>query len=494
MRTSLQWLVFGLLLSLCTTAMARQATLKDVRLWASNDKTRVVFDLSDGTQPKLFMLEDPLRLVVDVPDTRTAASVRDQMAGSGLVKQIRSGVRHRTDVRLVLDLEERVSPESFMLPPDADHGYRLVVDLREGNVGASNQVATNDGDTTRNKSKARTNQASDAAHESAADNNAAAMAQVSDASTAQSQSPAKSKPVARKPEQPSRDIVIVIDAGHGGKDPGAHGPGGTYEKDVVLQIARRLGAMVDAQPNMRAVLTRSGDRYIGLRQRMVEARKAKADLFISIHADAAPGGVHASGASVYALSHHGATSEHARWLARRENAADLVGGVSLKDKDDGLASFMLDLSQSASIEASLDAGRRVLEQLGDLGSLHKAEIQQAGFMVLKSPDIPSFLVETAFISNPAEERRLKTAGYQKKLARAMLQGINGYFASYRPSTIVADGQLHEVESGETLSEIAMQYGISVSRLRSHNELDEGVLRVGDELRIPAGSQQVAGLR
>lgn len=490
MRMSLQWLVFGLLLSLCTVVLARQATLKDVRSWNSGDKTRVVFDLSDDTEPDLFMLDDPLRLVVDVPDTRAADTIRDRMAGSGMVKQIRTGVRHETGLRIVIDLEELVSPKSFMLQPDADHGYRLVVDLHEPGDSGPTQIASNDHDAADRASTDTGDR-----HDKTAEQNAKAMAQVANAPKVKSESSSQPQRVARTPEPPSRDIVIVIDPGHGGKDPGAHGPGGTREKDVVLQIARRLSTMVEAQPNMRAVMTRSGDHYIGLRQRMVEARKAKADLFISIHADAAPHGAHASGASVYALSHHGATSEHARWLARRENAADMVGGVSIKDKDDGLASFMLDLSQSASIEASLDAGSRVLQQLGNLGSLHKAKIQQAGFMVLKSPDIPSFLVETAFISNPSEERRLKTAAYQKKLARAMLQGINGYFASYRPSTIVAQGQVHEVSRGETLSEIAMQYGVSVRRLRSYNDLGESVLHVGDKLKIPAsGSQQVAGLQ
>ncbi|MES1926762.1 N-acetylmuramoyl-L-alanine amidase [Salinisphaera sp. T31B1] len=483
MRASLQWLVFGLLIGLSTLAAAKQATLKDVRLWTSSEKTRVVFDLAGSTEPDLFMIDNPLRLVVDLPNVQAVDAVSGDLSGSGLIKRMRSGIRHGTDLRVVLDLGGRVEPKSFMLDPDGTHGYRLVVDLRPVGGGTPPSVIAASPDDSPSSDSQNT-----------ADQAANALASVSEP-PARRTAAARAEPVARTPERPSRDIVIVIDPGHGGKDPGAHGKNGTREKDVVLQIARRLKAMVDEQPNMRGVLTRDGDYYVGLRQRMVEARKAKADLFISIHADAAPGGAHATGASVYALSHHGATSEHARWLARRENASDLVGGVSLKDKDDSLASFMLDLSQSASIEASLDAGGRVLDELDGLGPLHKAKVQQAGFMVLKSPDIPSFLVETAFISTPSEERQLASASYQRQLASAMLRGIKGYFASYRPSTLIAENQVHKVRSGETLSEIAQQYGVSVARLRSANGLSGNTIRVGAELQIPApGSQQVADLR
>ncbi|GAB3679233.1 N-acetylmuramoyl-L-alanine amidase [Salinisphaera aquimarina] len=481
MRMRLKWLVFGLLSGLSTLAAAQQATLQDVRLWAASDKTRVVFDLAGETKPDLFMIDNPLRLVIDLPDARAVSKVGGERDGSGLIKRLRTGVRHGTDLRVVLDLAGKVNPKSFMLDPDADHGYRLVVDLRPSGSAANSIIAS-------------TSNTKGDGGASTANSTANAIAQVSDAPSRQPAA-ARAEPVARTPVRPSKDIVIVIDPGHGGKDPGAHGRNGTREKDVVLQIARRLKAMVDDQPNMRGVLTRDGDYYVGLRERMVEARKAKADLFISIHADAAPRGARATGASVYALSHHGATSEHARWLARRENAADLVGGVSLKDKDDSLASFMLDLSQSASIEASLDAGDRVLQELDGLGPLHKSKVQQAGFMVLKSPDIPSFLVETAFISTPSEERQLASASYQSKLASAMLSGIKGYFASYRPSTIIAQAQVHKVRSGETLSEIAQQYGVSVSRLRSVNGLTDNTIRVGATLQIPPpGNQQVAGLR
>lgn len=486
MRASLQCLILGLLLCLSTVAVAKQATLKDVRLWTSSDSTRVVFDLGGPTQPDLFLIDNPLRLVVDLPDARTISGLSGDIDGSGVVKRVRTGVRHGNDLRAVLDLSGHVKPKSFMLDPDGEHGYRLVVDLKPASSTPTTRIATASAPPPSPKSSARKDSSADTAEATAN-----AMAQAAEPPSRKT----AAKRVSKTPTPPSRDIVIVIDAGHGGKDPGAHGRNGTREKDVVLKVARRLKAMVDDQPNMRGVLTRDSDTYIGLRERMVLARKAKADLFISIHADAAPRGVHASGASVYALSHHGATSEHARWLARRENAADLVGGVSLKDKDDSLASFMLDLSQSASIEASLDAGGRVLKELGGLGSLHKAKIQQAGFMVLKSPDIPSFLVETAFISTPAEERKLASAGYQRQLAGAMLRGIKGYFASYRPATFIAEAQVHQVKRGETLSEIAQQYGVSLSLLRDANNLHGNTIQVGKTLQIPApGSQQVAGLR
>ncbi len=456
-----QWLGLGLL-CLSGLAAAQQTELEDVRVWASPERTRVVFDLSAPVRPDLFMLDNPARLVVDIPDAVKTGNRPDAWAGKGVIKQLRTGVRQGNDLRVVLDLAHlEVDPESFTLLPNKRYGHRLVVDLKGGGTASVDNVAAPEPETT---------VASAAAPDS------------------------RPEPVAHKPASPVDDIVIAIDAGHGGEDPGAIGPRGTYEKDVVLEISRRLAAMVNEQPNMRAVLTRDGDYYLGLRERMVEARAARADLFVSIHANAwtEP---HVHGASVYALSLDGATSEHARWLAERENAADLVGGVSLQNKDATLASFMLDLAQSASIEASLDAGDRVLSELGEMAPLHKSKVQQAAFVVLKSPDIPSLLVETAFISNPEEARKLQSDGYQTQLARAVLRGIKGYFASYRPATMIVEGQIHQVAPGETLSGIAQSYRVSLSRLRSHNGMQGSMIRVGEELRIPPPQdQQVAGLR
>lgn len=237
---------------------------------------------------------------------------------------------------------------------------------------------------------------------------------------------------AHEPVDSDRDVIVAVDAGHGGEDPGATGRGGTREKDVVLAIARSLAVRINAEPGMKAILTRRTDEFIALRERIQRARLAKADLFVSVHADSIRDRA-VSGASVYVLSEKGATNEAARWLAERENAADLMGGVSLTDKDKTLASVLLDLSQSANISASMSAAERVLLALDRVGEVRKPQVQQAGFLVLKSPDIPSMLVETAYISNPAEEKRLKTGSHQDKLAAAIFTGLRGYFEQNPPS-------------------------------------------------------------
>lgn len=359
-------------------AAAAETTLQDVRVWAAPERTRVVFDLSATPEHALFTLDAPPRVVIDLQDTGRTSALTGALEGKGVVERVRTGLHEGGDLRVVLDLAASVPPKSFTLAPNGEYGHRLVVDLEAG----------------------------------------------------------KGQDAAPAAEYRDRELVVAVDAGHGGEDPGAIGPSGTREKDVVLQIARRLAARIDERPGMRAVMIRDGDYYVGLRERIEKARVAKADLFVSLHADAFSDR-RVRGASVYALSSNGASSEHARWLAERENAADLIGGVSLKDKDDQLASFMLDLSQGASIEASLDVGERVLANLDAVADLHKHEVQQAGFLVLKSPDIPSILVEAAFISNPDEERRLRDPAYQRRLADAVLDGVDGYLASYRPRARVA---------------------------------------------------------
>lgn len=426
-----------LLIGLALAAFAADAetTLQDIRVWAAPERTRVVFDLSAAPEHSVFTLNNPPRVVVDLRDTRRLDAFGNALEGKGEVRRIRSGIRGGTDLRVVLDLNHTVPPKSFALAPNGDYGHRLVIDLEKA------------GD-------------------------------------------ADPEPAATEREYRNRELVVAVDAGHGGEDPGAIGPNGTREKDVVFEIARRLAAMIDERPGMRAVMVRDGDYYVGLRERIEKARKARADLFISLHADA----FHdrrARGASVYTLSRNGASSEHARWLAERENSADLIGGVSLKDKDDDLASFMLDLSQGASIEASLDVGGRVLRNLDSIAHLHKDEVQQAGFLVLKSPDIPSILVETAFISNPGEERRLRDSGYQGRLAQAVLGGIDGYLASYRPHTQVASAGRHEVKAGETLSGIALRYGVETIDIRQSNGLNGNTIRIGQVLNIPAPRERLA---
>ncbi|MFP5505155.1 MAG: N-acetylmuramoyl-L-alanine amidase [Gammaproteobacteria bacterium] len=438
--------VAGLLLCLAGTGLAGPVTVQGVRLWAAPDNTRVVLDVSGPVQHELFSLSGPERVVIDLRDARLASGV-DTGGAQGLVRSLRSGVRNGTDLRLVLDLKGSVKPRSFLLQPNAEYGHRLVIDLyAAAPVAAGAPVAA-------------TAAASKAAPE-----------------------PVKSARAAPA----GRDLVIAIDAGHGGEDPGARGPSGTREKDVVLSIARKLAALVEKEPGMRPVLIRDGDYFIRLRDRMNRARDQRADLFVSIHADA----FHdrrARGSSVFVVSERGATSEMARILADQENAADLVGGVSLNDKDDLLKTVLLDLSKSASIEASMSVAGNVLGELKQVGRVHKRQVQQAGFMVLKSPDVPSILVETAFISNPEEERMLRDARHQQRLAQAVMNGIRAYFRNNPPpGTLVATAAAreHVVQRGDTLSEIAKRYDVSMQRLRVANGLSGDTLRIGGVLRIP----------
>ena len=321
------------------------------------------------------------------------------------------------------------------------------------------------------------------AQDSRATNPRAASRTVSK-TVARTASPA-AKPVAVKTSTatPSRELVIAIDAGHGGKDPGAKGRRGTKEKTVVLAIARKLAELIKKEPGMRPVLIRDGDYFLGLRQRIDKARKHNADLFISIHADAFRDR-RAHGSSVFVLSRRGASSEMARWIAAKENAADLAGGVSLDDKDDMLTGVLLDLSQSATLAASHEVASNMLNGLKRLGKMHKSTVQRAGFMVLKSPDIPSILVETAFISNPKEENKLRSTQHQARLAQAMLNGIRDYFDTHPPPGTLRVARKHKVKQGDTLSDIAVAYQVSLNSLRGFNSLKSDRLRVGDTLRIP----------
>ncbi len=280
--------------------------------------------------------------------------------------------------------------------------------------------------------------------------------------------------------------TVVIDAGHGGEDSGAIGPRKTKEKQVVFAIAKKLQRLIRNHPGMKPVMIRKGDYYVGLRKRMEIARKAKADLFISIHADAFRNRK-VKGASVFTLSNKGASSEMARWLAKHENAADLVGGVSLDDKSDVLKTVLLDLSQTATRDASYEVAQKVLRNFRSIGKLHSYSVQNAGFMVLKSPDIPSILVETAFISNPHEERKLRSSKYQQKMAKAIYRGILDYFQYSAPVGIrMAATTKHKISRGETLSEIALQYGVSMKQLRSINKIPGNKIRIGQVLSIPQG--------
>jgi N-acetylmuramoyl-L-alanine amidase len=408
--------------------------IQAVRVWAGPDYTRVVFDVSEPLDYKLFGLADPDRIVIDFRATRMANSA-SEVQPRGLLGGIRSGAREKSDLRVVFDLTGKSRPKSFLLQPAENFGYRLVVDLY----------------------------------------------------------PEQAKAPARRVEDlvqtRDRDVVVAIDAGHGGEDPGAIGPGGTREKNVTLAIAKELARLIDAEPGMRAELIRTGDYFLPHRQRYMRAREARADLFVSIHADAFTNRA-ANGSSVYILSPRGASSEAARWLAERENRADLVGGVSLDDKDDTLAAVLLDLSQGATLEASNRAAEAVLSGLSRVGKTHKRYVERANFMVLRSPDVPSLLIETAFISNPDDERRLRDPAHQRRLAAAVVDGVREFFIKAPPpGTWYAAHQdaeplRHVVSRGETLTHIARRHRVSISAIRAANNLNSDLVKVGDVLRIP----------
>jgi len=409
-----------------------------IRIAAASGATRVVLDLKRPVSHTVFTLSNPARVVVDLHATTIDATSIGVPEPTGIVQRVRLANRDNGDARVVLDLAEPARPRSFPVPPDGSSGHRLVIDLE---LLRTERVV-------------------------------------------------KATPGAER----GRNIVVALDAGHGGKDPGAIGRRGTREKDVVLQIVRRVKARIDREPGMEAYLTRDGDYFVPLRQRIERARRQRADLFVSVHADAFKN-QRARGSSVYVLSPRGASDEASRWLAERENAADLVGGVSLDDKDAMLASVLLDLSQTAAIDASTSVADQVLTRLGAVGRVHRSNVGRAGFLVLKSPDIPSILVETAFISNPAEEKQLKNAKHQEALAGAIVDGVRAYFYDNPPpGTLLAiegpptrTGPVeHIIVRGDTLSDIASRYNVSLAALRRQNGLKNDRIRIGQVLQIPAG--------
>lgn len=415
-----------------TAALA--AEIAGVRLWAGPDRTTVVFDLDTTPKYRLLQFKNPDRVVIDFFDAATADRLDLPPAENSPIVGLRYARRGSGDLRVVLDLEQTLAVDASLLPPRKQYGHRLVLNL----TGFK-------------------------------------------ASGPRAASAERPRPSARGG---ARDIVVAVDAGHGGDDVGAIGPSGVYEKDIVLAISRELVAALNRLDGMRGVLVRTGDYYVGLRERMVKARAAEADLFVSIHADAFKDR-RVQGSSVYVLSQRGASSEAARWLAENENASDLIGGVSLDDKDDVLKSVLLDLSQTASLDASIDAANAILSGLKRLGKVHKRDVQHAGFMVLKSPDIPSLLVETAFISNPAEERRLRSKQFQRELAASMAAGIRNYFEQNTPpGTRLAEARRHRVARGDTLSVIAERYDVSMESIKLANNLTGNGVKAGEVLKIP----------
>jgi len=455
--------VVGLLLAAVTVDAFAITQVKSVRLWRAPDNTRLVFDLSGPVQHSVFTLTAPDRLVIDINGATLGAPLNVSTSNTPITS-VRSAQRTPTDLRVVIDLKKSVTPKSFTLAPNAQYGNRLVVDLFDQESDATPPTPT------------------------------PSVATTPAVPVTPTQPAIKLTPV----PSGKRDIVIAIDAGHGGEDPGASGSRGQHEKDIVLAIAKELQRQINSEKGFRAELTRTGDYFIPLRKRTEIARKKGADLFISIHADAAPSKA-AFGASVFALSDRGATSETARWLADSENRSDLIGGagnVSLDDKDRKLAGVLLDLSMTASLSSSLNVGQKVLGNIGRVTPLHKRRVEQAGFMVLKSPDIPSILVETGFISNANEASKLATASHQQALARSIHSGVRQFFqqnpppgtyiAFLRDSGKIAQGpREHTVRPGETLAMIAVRYQVSVASLRSTNGLKTDELKVGQNLDVPA---------
>ncbi|WP_313958326.1 N-acetylmuramoyl-L-alanine amidase [Pseudomonas citri] len=455
--------VVGLLLTALAVDAVAETKVNSVRLWRAPDNTRLVFDLTGPVQHSVFTLTAPDRLVIDINGATLGAPLNVATANTPITA-MRSAQRTPTDLRVVIDLKKAVTPKSFTLAPNAQYGNRLVVDLFDNPADA-----------------------------------APAPAPAPNVATVPAVPVTPTEPAIKLPPAPAgkRDIIVVIDAGHGGEDPGASGSRGQREKDVVLSIARELQRQVNGMKGFRAELTRTGDYFIPLRGRTEIARKKGADLFVSIHADAAPSAA-AFGASVFALSDRGATSETARWLADSENRSDLIGGagnVSLDDKDRMLAGVLLDLSMTASLTSSLNVGQKVLSNIGRVTPLHKQRVEQAGFMVLKSPDIPSILVETGFISNSNEASKLSSASHQQALARSISSGVRQFFqqnpppgtyiAWLRDSGKIAQGPRdHRVSPGETLAMIAVRYQVSPALLRSANNLKSDELKIGQTLTIP----------
>jgi len=434
----LTWTFALIVLSWADLASA-QTTVDGIRLWAGPERTRVVLDLSGPVDHRLFTLSGPDRVVIDLSHATMAGAMPD---ASGLVRQMRAGAREGDGLRLVIDLAGHARPRSFLTEPNEQYGHRLVIDLESLDAAA----------------------------------------------------PAAQGPVVAVTDE-TRDVIVAIDAGHGGEDPGASGRSGTPEKAITLALARALQREIDALPGMRAYMVRDGDYFLQLHNRRERARAAGADLFVSLHADSFRDS-RARGAHVFALSPNGASSERARILAERENSADHIGGVALAQTDNVLATVLLDLAQTAAISASLDVGESVLSGLDGVTRLHKRTVQQAAFVVLKSPDIPSILIETGYITNPDEEANLRSPQFQQRMAAAIASGVRSYFWANAPSgTAIAQmrtrGELEQtylVSRGDTLSTIADRHRITLASLRAANGLNSDTIRIGQQLRIPGSPQ------
>ncbi len=457
--------VLGVIFILSSSLYAQQQ-INNVRIWLAPENTRLVFDMTGAVKHKIFALNNPERIVLDIEGADLKVDLEKLNLSNSPIKKLRAGKGQ--PLRIVLDLNEVLQPASFSLAPNKDYGHRLVVDL------ARTESSRTD------KKKA----------EQVKFNKATADKPPSNVSTinASTLTPLKGKKF--------RDIVIALDAGHGGEDPGAIGPSGLKEKVVVLAIAKELEKLIDAEHGFISRMIRRNDYYVSLRARTAKAREKNADLFISIHADAFKN-KKARGASVWVLSNRGASSEVGRWLAQKENSSDLIGGVgnlSLDNKDAVLKGVLLDMSMTASRKDSREVAEKIHQNIERFAKMHKPSVERAGFLVLKSPDIPSILVETGFISNPEEERALKTTAYRKKMARALFEGIKSHFMHKPPAfteiyriknaKALAQRQQHKVVSGDSLSRIALRYGVKLVSLKALNKLQSDKIRIGQRIKIP----------
>lgn len=437
--------------------VAHAATVLDVQLDKVGSQSILTIALDGTSKYNHFKLANPDRIVIDLLDTDVVKGLKALLPTNEVVKAVRTGVPKAGVLRLVIDLA--ASPKRYQIGDYSQtSGIRVVSVAISMSEDSAPLLKTPQGPS-------------------------GPEPQTAPPTPAPVVAPAKPAAVSTKEVLvEKKQYVITIDAGHGGRDPGATGPRGTKEKLVTAQMARRLYDILEADPKFKPVLSRPDDKKVLLRHRTEAARKADSDLFISLHADSFSKS-EVRGASVYTVSATGATSEHARWLAEKENAADLVGGISIYDKEGSLASVLLDLVQDETIESGLTLGEYILKEIGDVARLHKSTVQSAGFVVLKSPDIPSVLVELGFISNPTEEKLLRSKRYQIKLANSLFAGVKNYFDN-NPLMVMQRSNVHTIESGDTLSKIADQYGVTVAAVRSANRLRSDVISVGKTLTIP----------
>lgn len=426
--------LFFIFLFFCQVSLA-QNILKDIRVSSSNDDSRIVIDLHEKSSSNIFSLDSPNRLVIDLKNTKLKKGFKLPSYPRKNIRNIRFSKGDASQLRLVIDLSSAFEYSYFDLPRGALYDHRLVIDLKSNNTPIKNNSAQS--------------------------------------SVAE------------------RKVVVVIDPGHGGKDPGAIGPNRIYESNVVLAISLRLAEYINRTTDMKAVLTRDDDTFIVLRDRMKMGRESKADLFLSIHADALDN-PRVKGASVYTLSLKGASDEAARVYAERENAYSSISEVAISNMDKDAVSLLTDLSQNFSMKASKEAAGIILNELSKVGSIRKKKVQEAGFAVLKSPDVPSVLIETTYISNPSEEARLNSRSYQDKLARAIFEGTRQYFFINPPKNTILANRIksgsrvinYRVKRGDTLSEIAELYGIRLSTLKSFNGISGNMIRINQTLQIP----------